>query len=153
MIQCPGLVRVHVDSKVQSVLKPVQRAGTEITAFTSVTAWMMHLVITWMARVLVHQVGLAWTARKAALLVITECSVLRGVSAVKMAQKSQHLAILWQDYAIVYLDIKVTGIRFRFFTFLLGLCQCSENGTEVLTSCDSMTGLCNCIPVYLSWRS
>ena len=38
VIQCLGLVRVHVDSKVQSVLKPVQRAGTEITACTGVTA-------------------------------------------------------------------------------------------------------------------
>lgn len=38
VIQCLGLVGVHVDSKVQSVLKPVQRAGTEINAFTGVTA-------------------------------------------------------------------------------------------------------------------
>lgn len=69
----------------------------------------MHRAITRMARALVGQVGMARTARKAALLVTTECSVLLGVSAVKMVQTLRHLAILCQDYAIVYLDIKVTG--------------------------------------------
>jgi len=38
VIQCLELVCVHVDSKVQTVLKPVQRAGTEIIACTGVPA-------------------------------------------------------------------------------------------------------------------
>lgn len=47
-----------------------------------------------MARALVRQVGMARTARKAAQLVTTECSVILGVRVVKMAQTLQHLAIL-----------------------------------------------------------
>lgn len=109
VIQYLELARVHVDSKVQTVLKPVQKDGTEITACTGAIAWTVHRAITWMARALVRQVGMARTARKAAQLVTTECSVILGVSVVKMAQTLQHLAILWQDCAIVDLDFMVTS--------------------------------------------
>lgn len=47
-----------------------------------------------MARALVRQVGMARTARKPALPVTTECSVLQGVSAGEMVQTLQHLATL-----------------------------------------------------------
>ena len=47
-----------------------------------------------MARALVRRAGMARTARKAVLLVTTECSVPLGVSAVKTAQRFKHLAIL-----------------------------------------------------------
>lgn len=38
VIQYLELARVHVDSKVQTVLKPVQKDGTEITACTGAIA-------------------------------------------------------------------------------------------------------------------
>ena len=89
--------------------KHVPWDSMELTAHSCARVRTMHLVITWMAHVPVHQGGLDLTVLIHVLLSVTACCVRANVTVMLMSLSQRGLVIKWLGNAIAEQDSKDWG--------------------------------------------